>query len=33
MKFSVYVPKVLLEGSVSHIYDIGPSTFFMSKIG
>ena len=33
MKFSVYVPKVLLKGSVSQIFDIGPSIYFVSKIG
>ena len=29
----MYVPEVLLEGSVSQIFDIGPSIYFVSKIG
>ena len=31
--FSVCVPEVSFEGSVSQIFYIGPSYYFMSKIG
>ena len=33
MIFSVSLLKVLLEGSLSQIFDIGPIFYFMSKIG
>ena len=33
MNFSVCLPKVPIEGSVSQIFNIGPSYNFMSKIG
>ena len=33
MNFSVSLPKVLREGSLSHILIIGPCYHFMSKIG
>ena len=33
LKFSVYIPKVLLEGSVSQIFVLGPSFNFMTKNG
>ena len=33
LKFSVYIPKVLLEGSVSQFIVLGPSFHFMTKNG
>ena len=33
LKFSVWILKVLLEGSVSQIFDLGPSFYFMTKNG
>ena len=33
LKFSVYIPKVLLEGNVSQIVVLGPSFHFMTKNG
>ena len=33
MKFSMHVLKVLLEGTVSQIFDLGFSFYFMSKNG
>ena len=33
MRFSMHVLKVLLEGSVSQIFDLGFSFYFMSKNG
>ena len=33
LSFSVYILKVLLEGSVSHIFYLGPSFHFMAKNG
>ena len=32
-KFSVSIFKVLLEGSVSQIIDLGPTFYFMAKNG
>ena len=31
--FSVSILKVVLQGSVSHIFNIGPSFYFMEKNG
>ena len=33
LRFSVYILKVLLEGSVSQIVYLGPSFYFMAKNG
>ena len=33
LSFSVYILKVLLEGSVSQIFYLGPSFHFMAKNG
>ena len=33
LRFSVYILKVPLEGSVSQILDLGPSFHFMAKNG
>ena len=33
LKLSVCDPNITLEGSVSQNFDIGPSFYFMSKIG
>ena len=33
MKFSMCILKVLPEGSVSQIFDLGPSFHFMAKNG
>ena len=33
LKFSVWILKVLLEGSVSHFFYLGPSFHFMTKNG
>ena len=33
LKFPVYNQNILLEGSVSHNFDLGPSFLFMSKNG
>ena len=33
LKFSVWILKVLLEGSLSQIFDLGPSFHFMTKTG
>ena len=33
LKFSVWILKVLLEGSVSQIFDLGSSFHFMTKNG
>ena len=33
LRFSVCILKVLLEGSVSQIFDLGPSFYFMAKNG
>ena len=33
LRFSVYILKILIEGSVSQIFDLGPSLYFMAKNG
>ena len=33
LRFSVYILKVPLEGSMSQIFDLGPSFHFMAKKG
>ena len=33
LRFSVYILKVLLEGSMSQIFYLGPSFHFMAKNG
>ena len=33
MKFSGHVQKVYMQGSVSQIFDLGPSSNFMTKKG
>ena len=33
LKFSVYIPKVLREGTMSQILVLGPSFHFMTKNG
>ena len=33
LRFSVYILKVTLEGSVSQTFDLGPSFHFMAKNG
>ena len=33
LRFSVYIRKVLPEGSVSQIFYLGPSFYFMAKNG
>ena len=33
LTLSLWVPKVLIEGSVSQIFDLGLSFYFMSKNG
>ena len=33
LRYSVYILKVLVEGSVSQIFYLGPSFYFMAKNG
>ena len=33
LRYSVYILKVPLEGSMSQIFDLGPSFHFMAKNG
>ena len=33
LKFCVCIPNIRVEGSMSQIFNLGPSFYFMSKIG